>query len=168
MTGFDFADPELREPIEVWLAACGNQKPLAKYLASEEPISNGMRQALAALHAGMLVPRKIKGRPKKRSVFAELDRGNSVPLRLMMAIDKYQRLADALRLERKLYGRSQELVECVAREYDLTPDQVTSELRRAKKKPAKIPSPQIPSDPVEWFQKWYDRIGDYLAEQSAK
>jgi hypothetical protein len=138
----------------VWKAALGDRRELVRFLRSDMVIPESVRTELALLFEGKLVPKKRgRGRPAKIKDHGPLAPRVLSPLE--RAVTEYRTEAARLRSERKLYGRSKDLKEKVARKHEVPVHDLTNAL---KKKPQPQRTAAAEPDETAEFQRWLNSL----------
>ena len=116
---------ELRVPTEVYDFANGDRRALVKLLRGEEPITPSTRRALADQLEGKLQSRNNPGRPRK--TFAEI-MWDRIP------VDYYKRLAKILKARRGSKFNRFELIDAVAKKFNMDFETLNNRINRSAKK----------------------------------
>ncbi len=144
----------VREPVEVYELAVGNQEPLIeRYRAG--PLRNWDIEALALFHRGELVP--PKRRQGQRSL-AHLDRTPAALEQSKLASAKayYDKLMAMLREEGTGYGAAEEVAAHVSGTYAIEPERFHNFRNRSRKNEVKGLEP----NPVVFhFHNWLHKTG---------
>ncbi|MCF7700931.1 hypothetical protein [Loktanella sp. M215] len=149
----------LREPDEVYEAACGNPEPLAQRIRSGVEIFDLEREALAALICGELVQpsRKIKRLPylgNTEADFRRRDLDNAVHLYRYM-------MRQIVAAGASKHGYRSKVAEYIAERDNLTVDAILDHYDHANK-PSRVrrgKAKKEPSDAVQRYHRWLHEHG---------
>lgn len=135
----------------VWEAAVGNPAELTRLLRSDFPLSDELRNEIALLVEGKLVPKKRgRGRPRSEKppsiaiadwTFSEMSR----------AIENYHRDARWLARRKKLYGNADNLATAIARKWGIEAESFLNALHRLQIPPK---MKLLSDDETARFEQW--------------
>lgn len=137
----------------VWKAAVGDKTDLLALLRSNQPLPSGVRQELALLIEGKLVPAKKKrGRPIAEA-FPDIAIARHMYSKLGMAVSDFKVQAQEMRESGKLYGKTRDLIEAIAASHNIDPNALENAVRNGHPLPK---LPDIASDDAAEFRRWLD------------
>jgi hypothetical protein len=137
----------------VWKAAVGENADLLSLLRSNRQLSPSVRQELALLIEGKLVPAKKKrGRPVAEAI-PDIAIARHMLSKLGMAVNDFKVQAQEMRESGKLYGKTRDLIEAVAASHNVDPNALENAVRNGHPLPK---LPDIASDDAAEFRRWLD------------
>lgn len=144
---------EMREPVEVYLAAIGNTAPLEEKLKGEEKLTRWERDALACLIAGKLTrPKRKRGQRTLPHLFQGTE-AHAEQLKLENAVVLYEQIMAELRKRGEAYGRAMEAAEYVCEHDGIEIEKFLNFQRRTGQRDfAELESDLDPT--VRCFQRW--------------
>lgn len=156
---------ELREPIEVYLAAAGDPKPLADRIESRAELHAWERQAIALFLRGELQrpdqngSLKFRSRGKKRVSYMPLRERDHIALNAQRAAETYRFYMSELRRSGTAHNKSDIVTEQVAREFSITPDAVRNALKSSPNTRKQCPSEEETNSLVQRYHAWLFNTG---------
>lgn len=121
--------------LTVWEAAVGEPENLARLLRSDFSLSRELRNELALLIEGKLVPGpSVRGRPAADE-YPSMTIARWVFSKQYQAQENYNRVANWLRARGRLYGQAEKLAVAIARKWEIPQETFLNDLRRPNKPP---------------------------------
>lgn len=137
----------------VWKAAVGEKADLLSLLRSNRQLSPGVRQELALLIEGKLVPAKKKrGRPVAEA-FPSMAIARHMGSKLGNAVGDYKVQAQKMREDGTIYRKARDLIEAVATKHNIDPNALENAVRNGHPLPKLS---DIASDDAAEFRRWLD------------